>query len=1232
VRSLLQRRIAIGATCLSVAVAATGASMAAPGGTTHAAALRFPAYAVSLSTNLRHGLEAGHAFTVHGVIQTRDVRTGNIGVGTPAQATLRLRDASGRVIRDLGVVRSDAHGRFAVSVPGAATAGLRAADTLGSRTVLAVDAARVVGTSGTSAANAGTTGVALRAHAKGLRITNSFVSHLGWVTPGQRYPFLVRVLNPSASKHTKVKVTLRSVSGMALLRAHVLHGHRVAVRHGRITWHAGTIGKGTIAHPTAKTLVVTARARTLGEDPRVAWKNIATTAVLRYAHGSSRKETSHGPRVVPPGENYASARFGDRPFPVVPVDYLDFQHTSNHPATKLDRVINGRSNKGSTYNLYQEMSLRQLFPHADIPSAHIASATYKASDNQQFTTINPSTANTCHGVTLAQTGNQAIDGQPRIKNGWYQLPGQRDYYGDDGNGSAIIGAETGVGQFQDIDAGCGPTGKLAYDAAVAADPDIDYSDFDTDKDGVVDFFEVIFEGLGGNGDSQINGKPPYDNVWPHSSSLLDYYVDPKTGLTGYISHDQLKDLEGHRLWYTNGSRTTMTRKNMGKNLKVFVRVGPYNVNPETAIDKASVISHEYGHSLGAPDYYSTGSRATYGDFMLMADDKSQNVSAFQLQDWGWVVPQPLRRGTTTVKHWTDTKKDTHTIHWRTPSGKPYTLHGPRVHNATVYTAKLPGRKVIDPAKVRKGATRTHVWWSQAGNDFGCGPNHGHNLDIALPELQRVKPGTKVTLSFDSAWEAEWDFDYGFVQIGIPNAAGAIKDYTALKSQQGYTTPRTTNPNQSQCEEKYSNGLTGSSTSWKNGTEEVDRRGVGDTTGLQQFNSYPDFTFVKDSYDISALAGKNGVVRFSYATDPGLAKAGWFIDDIKVTAGNKTIWKSNFEKTGGPNDSHIFNGGCKESLQVAPSCTHGWEYLNVAAAAPFDHGYYLSMRDRSGFDANGHGQNDRDPIGFHAGLLLEYTDEAHGYGNVGVDDPPAQSPLDSHPSPGNDTPDLNDATFRGGSHFSDKHWVDNYTDPSTKSGNWEFNYHCLAFRVTKMKGTNVGPLQRKPGKGGNLVGNVKFTIGKGCAPFDYGFGKDLPNQPPVAKIQVKPRHPRAGHRVTFNGSASYDDRTTPSKLRFRWDFDGDGKTDATGATVHHTYRHKGTYRVRLTVRDQGGLKSVKRLRLHVAGKGAKAVAAASTGGPGFASGLPVAVGAPFGVAALAGWVLLGALRRRRPVLA
>ena len=40
-----------------------------------------------------------------------------------------------------------------------------------------------------------------------------------------------------------------------------------------------------------------------------------------------------------------------------------------------------------------------------------------------------------------------------------------------------------------------------------ADPEIDYDDFDTDKDGVVDFFMMVFTGLGGNGDSPDQRGP-----------------------------------------------------------------------------------------------------------------------------------------------------------------------------------------------------------------------------------------------------------------------------------------------------------------------------------------------------------------------------------------------------------------------------------------------------------------------------------------------------------------------------------------------------------------------------------------------------------------------------------------------------------------------------------------------------------------------------------------------------
>ena len=103
---------------------------------------------------------------------------------------------------------------------------------------------------------------------------------------------------------------------------------------------------------------------------------------------------------------------------------------------------------------------------------------------------------------------------------------------------------TGVGALQDIDSACGPTGKAVYDAAQIADPEIDYSDFDTDKDGVVDFFMMVFAGLGGQRRIAAQRAAAYDNIWPHSSSLEFSYTDAETGQKGYVSDDQLQDLAG----------------------------------------------------------------------------------------------------------------------------------------------------------------------------------------------------------------------------------------------------------------------------------------------------------------------------------------------------------------------------------------------------------------------------------------------------------------------------------------------------------------------------------------------------------------------------------------------------------------------------------------------------------------------------------------------------------------
>ena len=154
-----------------------------------------------------------------------------------------------------------------------------------------------------------------------------------------------------------------------------------------------------------------------------------------------------------------------------------------------------------------------------------------------------------------------------------------------------------------------------------------------------------------------------------------------------------------------------------------------------------------------------------------------------------------------------------------------------------------------------------------------------------------------------------------------------------------------------------------------------------------------------------------------------------------------------------------------------------------------------MRDRSGFDFDGRGANNREPISFRPGLLLTYTNSPDGEGNVWPIGPPSQSPLDAHPVALAQVPDLDDAafTFTGQRSFSDADadpdpnrggWVDNYVDSGSTDGAWLFDYNCLSFDVLAMTGDDIGPSSSP----GNLQGDVAFTLGSGCGTYDYGYGR------------------------------------------------------------------------------------------------------------------------------------------------
>jgi immune inhibitor A len=1129
--------------------------------------------------------EPGEAVTVDGTIsELNDIAGNTQKSGTAATFSLQLRTPTGEIRGPYGPFTSASDGSFSAQLPTAATRGLTAGPETNFRLSAGIEAINAKSTNLLSGewanARAGSGAVSLISRPTTLLLQNSFVSSVGWVKPGQVYPFRVFVKNLTDEWKDNVSVTIPAPAGVIFTGAHALKkaGTVTATASG-VSWTLPSIATDTTA-----TLVVEARAKKTTEDSRIVWKDLSSKATMTYTGGPAIASESHGPKVIPPTGGYETARYGDKPFPVIPVDFRDRKH--KRPGELLADVINSPDRPGSTFNLYQEMSYGQLYPVAGVPSAGIASAKFDYEQGFTFTERDV-TKPTCRGATIG--GVKQLWGTPaypeRITDGWYQLPGDTEYYG----GDFPVFTATSAG----IDSACGDTAKMIYDAVQIADPEIDYNEFDSDKDGLVDFTMVVFAGCGGHGSSQLGAAncedtAPYDNPWPHSSTLEATYKDPVTGLDGYTSDDQLTDLEGTpQCWLDATYSDHADCESAGgaglDNLPVYVRVGPYNINPEVAIDHASVISHEYGHHLGLPDYYA--SYSAYNDWNLMASDYSQHMTVFSKQELGWVVPRFLQPGETrNVQSWNEIKNDTGEIQWQTPGGQPYTLSAANgdqnVHNGEVYGLKLPHRLLIDPQKVEQQASAPYLWWSGRGNDFGCVPKAAHNLDVNLPELEFLPEGTPVTVSFKSSWDIEWDFDYGFV-MATTNGS----DYVSLPSAKSYTTPAALNPNGNSCQQAFGNGITGTSGAYAGGPAQV----AADRANGSVESGSP---FVEDEYDLSSYVGKRGaVLRFSYSTDPALDRPGWFIDDIVVKAGNKVIYSSDFSSD---EDLRLFPGGCgANGVKTAVKCTSGWNRIKADEPSELDHAYYLELRDRSGFDFASHGQADRGELAWEPGALIEYTDEVRGYGNTGGQPPPRQHYLDSQPQPGYDCgdnlnedrpevavltdPRCEDAAFTaaaGDGHFADQGWIDNFWDDSAPDALWHFDYGCLTFDVNSMTG-NTGNSEALPS---DLKADATISAGQGCQPFDYWAG--TANAAPTANATANPKNPATGQTVTFDSAGTFDDLQPAAELTYQWTF-GDG-TSATGAKVTHAYTAKGSYTATLKVTDAKGLSSTATVPLTVSG--------------------------------------------------
>ena len=88
------------------------------------------------------------------------------------------------------------------------------------------------------------------------------------------------------------------------------------------------------------------------------------------------------------------------------------------------------------------------------------------------------------------------------------------------------------------------------------------------------------------------------------------------------------------------------------------------------------------------------------------------------------------------------------------------------------------------------------------------------------------------------------------------------------------------------------------------------------------------------------------------------------------------------------------------------------------------------------------------------------------------------------------------------------------------------------------------------------------------------------RPPVADFAYTPVSPTAGRPVAFDAAASVD--FDGAIVRFAWDFDADGESDAEGMTTSWTFASAGSYDVALTVTDAAGMSDTVLYNVDVAG--------------------------------------------------
>lgn len=460
-------------------------------------------------------------------------------------------------------------------------------------------------------------------------------------------------------------------------------------------------------------------------------------------------------------------------------------------------------------------------------------------------------------------GTYSVDGKAY---GWLKVPGTAAYYGADrANGGHDNVAPGGSKKLvADTYAAAKAAGIPLEDYDFEDPHDLDGDGNLLEKDGLVDHLMIIHAGMG----QEAGGGSLGDNaIWSHRSAS---FVDPDglgAGKPGFYD---------------------------------------YTMMPEDGA--TGVFAHEYGHDLGYPDEYDTqytGTGEAVAYWSIMASGS-----------WAGKIPgteptgfSPLAKAylqSSLGGNWMS--EDTVELDWKDVSTK-----GTQV---LLDQATSPNGKNAIAAKVNLPQKKTFINTPAAGS-FEYWGGQQDEIDTTMVTSVDLTGKSSATLSFDSWYDIEEQWDFAFVQVSTDNGTtwkslGNDNTRSDVVSN-GYPTILNSMP-----------GFTGNSNGWK-----------------------------AQSFDLGAYAGQKIQLRFRYATDWGTSQQGFFADNIKVVADGQTVVEDGAESTA----SFTLNGFTKSD---------GYKYS--------DHYYLLEWRNHKGVDTGlANIKRGESIMSYDGGLVVWYVD-------------------------------------------------------------------------------------------------------------------------------------------------------------------------------------------------------------------------------------------------------------------